>query len=159
MKTLIVYSSKYGATEKGAKLLKEKLGDDCTLSNIATESHPALDSFDTVMIGSSIYASKMRSDIVSFVTSNEAALKNKNIGVFLCCKESGKEALGYIGQNLPEWVMEKTFIEATFGHEINLEKMNFVERSLLKMVFKVKESYSQLDEKEIEAVATAIKEL
>ena len=159
MKTLVIYSSKYGATEKCATMLKDKLGVDCTLANIALESHPNTDAYETVMIGSSIYAGKMKSDIISFVKNNEVKLKEKNIGLFLCCKDQGSEALSYIGQNMPTWVIEKAFIQSAFGHEINLEKMNFVERNILKMIFKVKESYSKIDENQIDEVVEAIKKL
>lgn len=159
MKTLVVYSSKYGATEKCAKILKDKLGETCSLSNIATESHPSLEDYETVMIGSSIYAGKMRADVLSFVTENEQVLQTKNIGVFLCCKDQGAEAISYISQNMPTWVIENAFVQSAFGHEINLEKMNFVERNILKMIFKVKESYSKIDEKQIDEAVEAIKQL
>jgi len=159
MKTLVVYSSKYGATEKCAKMLKDKLGETCSLANIATESHPPLEDYEIVMIGSSIYAGKMRPEIISFVTKNEEVLQAKNIGVFLCCKDQGQEAISYISQNMPTWVIEKAFIQSAFGHEINLEKMNFVERNILKMIFKVKESYSKIDEKKINETVEAIKDL
>lgn len=159
MKTLVVYSSKYGATEKCAKILKDKLGESCSLSNIATDDHPSLEDYDVVMIGSSVYAGKMRADIISFVNDNETLLKSKNIGIFLCCKDQGSEALSYINENMPTWVIENAFVQSAFGHEINLEKMNFVERNILKMIFKVKNSYSKIDEKEIDLTIEEIKKL
>lgn len=159
MKTLVIYSSKYGATEKCATILKDKLGEECTLANIELESHPALDLYDTVVIGSSIYAGKMRSEIISFIKNNEEKLKEKNIGVFLCCKDQGSEAISYIAQNLPAWVSEKSFMQLAFGHEINLEKMNFIERNVLKLIFKVNESYSKIDEERINEAVEAINSL
>lgn len=159
MKTLVIYSSKYGATEKCATVLKDKLGETCTLSNIALESHPALDEYDTIIVGSAIYAGKMRADLIKFVTSNEETLREKNIGIFLSCKDQGTEALSYISQNMPTWVIEKAFIQSAFGHEINLEKMNLIERNILKMIFKVKKSYSKIDETQIDEAVKAINEL
>ncbi len=159
MKTMIVYSSKYGATENCAQLLMEKLGEDTMSINLSNGESPKFDDVDTIMVGSSIYAGKMRPDIIKFITENEHILKNKEFGIFLSCKDEGAEALSYIEQNLPEWVQHHAFVKSALGHEINLEKMNFIERSILKMVFKVKTSYSKLNQMEMDRVVEEIKNL
>lgn len=54
MSTLIVYTSKYGSTEKCAKQLAEQLTDSFEL----VDSVPDLSLFDSIIIGSPIYMGK-----------------------------------------------------------------------------------------------------
>lgn len=159
MKTLIVYNSRYGATEKCVQLLKEKIKVPVDIIKFEEDTVLALECYDTVLIGSSIYAGKMRPNIVKFVVENEAQLKAKNIGIILCCKEKGQDALKYIDENLPEWVGKEAFIKEALGHEINLEKMSFIVRLFIKTAFKVKESYSKIDKEGINKVAETINNL
>jgi len=159
MKTVIVFSSKYGATEKCVGILKAQLGDVCDVVNLSVDVRPDLAGYDTVLLGSSIYAGKMRPEVINYVTDNELLLRNKNLGVLICCKDAHSEALHYIEENLPEWLNNNAFIRMAVGHEINLEKMNFLERNILKYVFKVKNSYSKLDEAALADIVAAVNAL
>ena len=158
MKTLIVYSSKYGTTEKCAQRIQNQLGEGCDLVNLSDKQTTDLSAYDTIMLGSSIYAGKMRPDVVKFVSDQENVLRDKSFGVFLCCKDEGAEALRYIEDNLPQWAWDQAFLKTSLGHEVNLDKMNFFERGLFKFIFKVKESYSKLDEANIEKLIETILE-
>ncbi len=51
MKTLILFASRYGATEEIAYMLKSAVGGDVTVRNIR-ERGITLDGYDTVIIGS-----------------------------------------------------------------------------------------------------------
>lgn len=159
MKTLIVYNSRYGATEKCVQLLKEKIKVPVDIIKLEEETVLTLEYYDTILIGSSIYAGKMRPNIVKFVRQNESQLKMKNFGVILCCRDKGQDALKYIDENLPSWVGEKAFIKEALGHEIHLEKMNLFIRLLMKKLFKVNESYSKIDNEQISKVAEVINNL
>jgi len=159
MKTLIVYSSKYGTTEKCAQRIQDQLGEDCDLVNLLDKQTLDLATYDTIMLGSSIYAGKMRPDVVKFVSDQESVLRNKSFGVFLCCKDEGAEALKYIEDNLPQWAWDQAFLKTSLGHEVNLDKMNFFERGLFKFIFKVKESYSKINDESLNQAVEAIKKL
>ena len=53
MKTLILFASRYGATEEIAYMLKSAVGGDVTVRNIR-ERGITLDGYDTVIIGSCV---------------------------------------------------------------------------------------------------------
>ena len=54
MKTLILFASRYGATEEIAYMLKSAIGGDVTLCNVR-ERGVSLEGYDTVIIGSCVY--------------------------------------------------------------------------------------------------------
>ena len=62
MKTLIVFSSKYGMVERCAKIIAEKLGG-AVLENLRNNSDIKLSDYDTIIIGGSIYSGKIRDEI------------------------------------------------------------------------------------------------
>ena len=55
MKTLIIYSTKHGTAEKAASILKSKLSGEVHLVNIMNNHATALESYDTIILGGSIY--------------------------------------------------------------------------------------------------------
>jgi menaquinone-dependent protoporphyrinogen oxidase len=156
MKTLIVFSSKYGTTEKCANLIMKELKGDSQIINLKNDKYKDIDSYDNIIIGGSVYAGRLQSEVKEFVEKNEEHLKNKNIGLFVCCKDEGEKAIEYLKYNISESIFENSFITEHLGHEINLEKMNFLEKTLLKKLFKVKESYSEINYEKISKIANKI---
>ncbi|WP_026478467.1 flavodoxin domain-containing protein [Alkaliphilus transvaalensis] len=160
MKVVLLYASKYGATEKAAKLMAEQLKGEVKLINLKEEIPSTIEEFDTVLLASSIYAGRMQGEISKFTTTYKDQIMNKNIGVFVCCKEENPEKITeYLKLNLPEEMIKKAFIKEYLGHEVKFDKMNFFERFLLKRILKVKESYSQINLEGIKRVSNIINEM
>lgn len=153
LKTLILYSSKYGTTEKCAELLASQLKGSVSAINLKKDSIKDIKEYDYVLIGGSIYAGTIDKAVKSFIEANEELLKGKNTGLFLCCSEKEKALNEFMKNNFPAWLMEKAFVKEHLGHEIKLEEMNFFERGLLKHIMKVKESYSKIDNEAIARLA------
>ena len=84
MKTLILFASRYGATEEIAYMLKSAVGGDVTVRNIR-ERGITLEEYDTVIIGSCVYMFKLDKHIRRFLRRNEKALLGKKLGLYLCC--------------------------------------------------------------------------
>lgn len=159
MNTLILYCSKYGATEKCANLINDSLREKADMVNL-TNGNSSIDinRYDTVLIGGGIYAGKIQRELIEFLKANEDSFKSKNTGIFICCKDESK-AMEYIKANFPKWLIDKSFTLNHLGHEINMNKMSFVERFLLKSLFKIKDSYSELDYDSICEVAGKVNEI
>ena len=68
MNTLIVYSSKYGCTEKCAKLIKEKLNEEVDLVNLKNVKDIDIYKYNKVIIGGSIYIGKIQKSVTEFCT-------------------------------------------------------------------------------------------
>lgn len=157
MKTLIVFGSKYGTTEKCAKMIRENLDGKADLVNLKKQTTVEVNSYDTILIGGSIYVGKLQQEVKKFVDGYHKTLENKNVGLFLCCQEKGEKAMAFMNNNLPHWIVEKAFVKEILGHEIYLEKMNFFERFLMKAVFKIKKNYSKLDLTAIQRIGEKVK--
>ena len=78
MKTLILFASRYGATEEIAYMLKSAVGGDVTVRNIR-ERGITLEEYDTVIIGSCVYMFKLDKHIRRFLRRNEKTLLVTNI--------------------------------------------------------------------------------
>ena len=92
MKTLIVYATKHGCTEKCANELKNNLTGEIELHNLKKSVKTDLNDFWTIIIGGSIHVGQVQKNVKQFCLNNLDLLIEKKIGLFLCCMEQGKKA-------------------------------------------------------------------
>ena len=136
MKTLIIYASKYGCTADCAADLKDKLTSDVTLIEIdEADNQIELETFDTVIIGGSIYAGQMSKKLRMFCSSNIETLCKKRIGLFLCCADI-RQVDKFFETNFPAKLLEHAEITKNFGSEARLDKMKFMDKKILTAVTK-----------------------
>lgn len=135
MKSIIIYATRYGSTAEAARRIKEKLGEDCMLINIMTDKVPALDSYETVVLGGSIYVGRVQKQLTAFLNSNLNQLLEKNIGLFLCAgapkpEERAKELQGAF----PSRLLEHAAAKDVLGYAFSFEKMRFLDRAVMKKI-------------------------
>lgn len=152
MKTLIVYASKHGSSEKAATMLKEKLKSDVTLHNIKKKGLPELNDFDSVIVGGSIHAGEIQSKIKNYCKANSETLSKRHLGLYLCCMDKEKAQLQF-EKAYHEDLREKALTTSLFGGEFVIEKMNWFERAIVKKVAGVNKSVSNIDIGAIERFA------
>ncbi len=157
MSTLIVYSSKHGCTEECAFELKEKLSNSTTL--ISAKELKKLDSqdYDTIIIGGSIYAGTVQSSIQKFCQKHFKNLLQKTIGLFLCCMYKDDKAKKQFEKAFPRELRNHAKATGLFGGAMNLEKMNVLEKAIVKKVVGVTESTSDINHKAIEDFVNTLK--
>ncbi|HMA60085.1 MAG TPA: flavodoxin domain-containing protein [Halanaerobiales bacterium] len=156
MKTLIIYASKHGSAEKAANKLYQHLGDEKEIVNIQENSKPFLENFDTVIIGGSIYGGKIQKEIQKFIEDNLETLLSKRIGLYLCCGIE-KDFEKQLENSMPEKLLGHTSVVGYFGYEYNIDKMNFLEKTMVKFVAKDKAGKSNINEENIKEFAREIK--
>lgn len=155
MKILIVYASKYGTTEDCANLLKDKLSGDVTIMNINQATSIDLSLFNTVIIGGSVYVGKISKKLREFCEKNMDSLSRKKLGLFLCCAlVENKEQL--LSDNFPQTLLKNTTVTGIFGSEARLDKMSFMDKTILKTVTKGDFSAFKISEESIDAFAKEI---
>ncbi len=133
MSTLIIYASKYGATRTCSELLAEQLDEHPDIIDLNHEQ-PNLDKYNTVIIGGSIYAGKIRKPIAAYIAANLAELKKKRLGLFICGAAERLEAIKEIEGNYPEDLRNIAIAVESFGGLFDFEKMNFFERAIIKKI-------------------------
>lgn len=77
-KGVVVYASKYGATERYAKWLAQETGFDCMKAKSADIKE--ISGYDVIIFGGGIYASGIAG--ISFLKKNYAAVRDKAVAVF-----------------------------------------------------------------------------
>ncbi len=153
MRTLIVYETKYGSTEKCALRLKEKLSGEVTLVNIKNEPAPALLDYDKVIIGGPVYVGSLLKKIGRFCGLNEQLLKTKKLGLFILNMREGEAAAAELDSAYSESLRTAAAALGAFGGAFNLSVMNPLNRMIVKKVSKVTEDTSSLSEESISLFA------
>ncbi|WP_438446099.1 flavodoxin domain-containing protein [Gorillibacterium sp. sgz5001074] len=151
MRTLIVYATKYGCTEKCAGLLKHELAPsgevDCV--NLKKMGLPDLSRYDRVIIGGSIYAGGIQKEVRSFCATHLPVLLQKRIGLFICCMQEGETAERELLQSFPAELAAHASAKEPFGGEFIFKRMSLLDRFIAWKVAKIETDTSTLSEEKI----------
>ena len=157
MKTLIVYATKHGSAEKCGNLVKNKLSGDVDLINLKKSSHIQLVDYDTIMIGGSIHAGKIQKRVKQFCQRNLQTLMQKKVGLFICCMEESEKAQDEFDRAFSVELRNHSSANGIFGGEFNFDRMNFIEKAIIKKVAHIDQSMSKISEEKIHRFVDQIK--
>ena len=153
MKTAIIYTSKYGTTEKVAAAIAKKLLEttEVELFSLNKKANPDLQQFETVILGSPIYAGQASKKMKDFCQTNESVLLQKKTGLFICGMEPDKEKQNtQLSGAYPDSLQKNATATGFMGGAFLFERMNFIERIIIKKIAKTTTSVQQIDEGAIE---------
>ena len=159
MKTLVVYASNHGCTEKNAQKLKEKLKHDVIVKNVKDWGNADLADFELIIIGGSIHAGKIQGKIKTFCKKNLDLLLTKKIALFISCMEKGEKAEKQFKLAFPADLIEISVANGFFGGEFILEQMNFIVRKMIKKIAKIEKSVSDISEENIRKFIDMLNEI
>ncbi len=130
MRGIILFQSKYGATEKYANWLAERTG--YTLLETKQANIKTVQTYDTVILGGGIYASGIAG--LSFLKKHITALRGKNLFVF-CVGASPFDAAAFdeiVKHNLVDTLADIPcyYCRGTW----NPDAMHVIDRSLCKLL-------------------------
>lgn len=146
MSTVIFYMSRHGSAEKSARLLKEKVKGQVVLVNLKTDKVPNLEQFDTVIMGGSIHGGKIQNKIKKFCRKYMNELLTKRLGLYVCCMKKGEEAQHQFINAYPDPLRSHAEVKGIFGGEFMFEKMNVLERMIVKKAAQVTKSISNINQ-------------
>ncbi len=152
MKTAIIFSSKHGTTAKVALMLAEKLGrENITLINLIKEKCNNLNSYDAIILGTSIYAGRPIRKTKKFAKKNLKILKTKKIGLFICGMDPGEDKhIEKMKTAYSQELINHSIAKYYLGGEFIIEDMTFFERMIIKKIAHVKKSISLLHHENIQ---------
>jgi menaquinone-dependent protoporphyrinogen oxidase len=138
-KVLVVYATKYGATEGIAQRIGKKIADTGFEVNVRTaEQVGDLAQYDAVILGSAVYAGQWRKEAADFLTQNEQSLSQKSVWLF----SSGPTGKGDPVELMKGWsfpenlraVAERIAPKeiAFFMGDLDLQKLNLPEKLIIK---------------------------
>lgn len=149
MKTIIAFCTNHGCAGKVAGQIADLLGPETTLHNLKSKKQPNLNDYDRVIIGGSIHLGKIQKKVIEFYSANMDILLRKELGIFICCMEVGEKAQQEMQDVFPKQLLNHAKATACLGGEFNFEKMNFLEKMMVRKVAKVDRSVSNLDHEAI----------
>lgn len=147
MKTAIVYDTSHGTTEKVANMIAS-FNSSIEIFNLKENKNINLDGFDQVIIGGSIHVGKIRRRVKEFCLKNLDKLLQKRVGLYLCAMNE-PEYEPELKLAFPEELRNHAVIKKVVGGEFLFDRMNFLERFIVKKISGINETTSKLDEKGI----------
>ena len=150
MKNLIIYATRYGSVANAAKLLAGELQGTTDLVRLGYDDLPALNKYDSVIVGGSIHIGNIQKKVKEFCLGLEAELLEKKLGLFICAAEKNEEKqMDIIRKNYPSELFNHSTTTGWFGYEVHLEKASFMDRTAIRFIMGVKESFSDLKKENI----------
>lgn len=150
---LILYSTKYGCSEKCAIELSKELTGKVDLVNLMENNKINLTKYDIVILGGSIYIGRIQKELTNFIKQNTNELMKKEIGLFICCMMDGEGIEKQITENFPSELLNKAKSVESFGGEFKFSKMNFMEKTIVKKIVKVTSDKSDIRYENIKRMA------
>mgnify|MGYP000143026335 CR=1 FL=1 len=133
MKTLIIYASKTGTTEKCAKEINRQLKDS-KMVNILNQDED-INKYDLIIVGTPIRMGMIDKKVRKFLISNIQTLKSKKVAYFICCGFNENWKI-YYEQNIPKDLLNSAIIYDTFGGEMDIQKQKGFDKFITKIVSK-----------------------
>jgi len=155
MKTLILYATKYGATQEIAERIAAQIGN-ATLQDLKQPNLPTLADFDCILIGSSLYAGSIRKEAKTFLAQHTAELQGKKIGLFLSGMSSEVNEKSF-EDNFPKPLLEQSIVWAFLGGAFDPQKASFAERLIMKVITKQSNYVSTISDEKIEQFVAQMK--
>ncbi len=154
MNTLIAYGTKHGCTEKCATELSKELDGNVEIINLKNNNKIDLNKYDSVIIGGSVYIGKIQKEVTEFINSNLNELLKKQIGLFICgMQEEGATLDNEITDNFHPDLLASAKSVQYFGGEFIFNKMNFMEKIIIKKIIKITSNKSNIKHDNIKKLA------
>ncbi|MCL2616226.1 MAG: flavodoxin domain-containing protein [Defluviitaleaceae bacterium] len=134
MNTLILYATKYGGIRYIVQRIADGMGG-AKLHNLGQGGIPALDGFDCVIIGSSIYIGSIRKEAKAFLSQHAGSLRGKRLGLFLSGMEP-ENGGQYLEKNFTADLLSEAKAASFLGGSIDPAKLGVIDRFLIKIAGK-----------------------
>jgi len=122
MKTLIVYATKTGTTQKAAKMIAEKLKDKPDMVDLNVTKKVDVLGYDFVLVGGPINMGKLNRTVKRFLAKNREALMAQRFGLFLACGYP-KELDKYLAAILDADMLAHAEVKTDIGYAYYLDKL------------------------------------
>ncbi|MEA1884594.1 MAG: flavodoxin domain-containing protein [Thermotogota bacterium] len=140
MKVLTVFTSKYGSSGMYASRLADEFGDGSQAVDVKQAKKMDLDQWEGIIVGGGIYMGKTPRGLKSFLKKHLNALKNKQIGLFVCCASKAEDSriTEYFEKNFPFELVEKAVFKRVFpGGQMMNEKAGFMYKKMYDQMAKL----------------------
>jgi len=149
MATLLVYMTSHGCTEKAAGLIRGFLPSKVDVVNLDSDEPPALDLYDTVVIGGSIRIGRIQKRLRRYCEKNQEVLLQKRYGLYICCMYEGEKATEQLRKNYPEPLVNHAAALGLFGGELDFDTMTSFEQMIIRDIIGIRVNVSIFKEEAV----------
>jgi menaquinone-dependent protoporphyrinogen oxidase len=145
-RALIAYGTKYGTTSKVAEKIANSLeanGIQTTVLDLRKAKGSNVDSYDTVVIGSSIIMDKWSKGALEFLDHNRVVLSRKKVALFACSGNmyTNPQKIDlyrkiYLDDIAARFGMGDSIPKALFGGEIDFRRYGILTRAIVNSVWR-----------------------
>lgn len=147
MKTIILYESKHGCTEKCANYVKNK--NDVDISRISTFKEN-ITTYENVIIMGPVYMGKINKIVLDYLNKFKDELLLKQLSIIIC----GMNSEGFnemIKHNIDEVLRDHAEI-LYGGGAYYLEKLGFIQKRIVKSIAKVTQSSEHINYENLDKI-------
>lgn len=153
MKTLVLYDSRHGFTERCLALLQQEV-PGVELWSVRREGTPPWAEYQAVVFGGPVYLGRWAPRLVRFLNAHSNILETKEkVGGFVVSLSPRAAALDYFRRGLPGPLAEKTGHVACFGGGIVWRQLSWWEQTMVRIFRGIQTDASNLDLGEIQGLA------
>ncbi|MCK4974236.1 MAG: hypothetical protein KAR81_03205, partial [Sulfurimonas sp.] len=141
-KVALIYATRYGATKDTAQWIEQGLDREVELLNIEDISFTeTAKKYDLFIIGSGVWIDGVHKDMLKFLQTQKAELKDKIVASFILCGTTNKDVQGEarIEQYFTKFhssLDKKPPLNEKFGGRMIIDKLNDKDKKLLEMFYK-----------------------
>ncbi|TLS48695.1 hypothetical protein FE782_29055 [Paenibacillus antri] len=135
MRKAIVYATRYGFTAEVAAALRDRLGRDTELFDLAVAGDVDPEPYDVVVLGSSVYMGRVQRAMRNYVERYRTRLAAKRYGLYICAanpdplvREQELRAAYF------PLSCEGAAATAVLGHAVRFERLGLVDRFVARAV-------------------------
>ncbi|WP_165350478.1 flavodoxin domain-containing protein [Xylanimonas protaetiae] len=152
MRAAVVVASKHGTTLEIGRRVARALGADVPVLDLAEDQHPDLAAYDTVVLGTAIYAGQPRAHMKAF--AQIADLDEKRLGLFVSGMVPADGAREEeLAAAYPPALRDRATAAAFLGGSFQFDKLNRFERFVVKRVAKATADVDAIDDRAIDRFA------
>ncbi|MFP4478172.1 MAG: flavodoxin domain-containing protein [Candidatus Izemoplasmatales bacterium] len=152
-KTLILYKTNKGMTEKLSNILKQRV-ETCDLYEL-NQFNGHLDDYTNILLGTPIYIGKIHKKVKMFIDENISTLLKKNVFCFFSGMNFKEEA-NVINLNFNS-ELKNHFTFSYLGGSYQFDKMNFLQKMIIRKVSGENKSKEIILEDKLQAFIEKIK--
>jgi menaquinone-dependent protoporphyrinogen oxidase len=138
MATAIIFISRYGTVRKATNMLRGLLQDSLIqLIDLRHEPRPDISLYRRIILGGSIHSGHIQKRMKKFCAEYHDILLLKKIGLFICCMEKGLAAKEQFDEAYVADLRKHARVHGLFGGEFIIEKMNLLDRWMVRKMKKI----------------------
>lgn len=135
MKTLLVCASKYGATVECAHRIAARLPGETVVHRLGEGELPALDGFDGVIVGTSIYMGQPRKEFKRFCKAHSKELLKRPLGLFLCCiQDVNRSVTEQVEVAFSRALREHSCVIGALGGAVEFDRLRGLDKFFMNLI-------------------------